>query len=149
MDIAYKRPLTYFTVPETERPKRVQENDNYLIIDKDTFIVRGILCLPVHELNDDFCFGVWAVVDEQTFSDIWQLREVDGTGKVFDGGLDGDIRVYPDTLDTPLEVHLQPKGQRPRFLVKDADSPLGSAQKDGISIDRVHEIQHEFFGRSD
>jgi len=85
MDISYKKPFSYFQVSEEDRERRINhESDDFLVIDNEIFVVRGVLPIPVHD-HDEFCWGIWAQVDEQTFADIWHMFEHDGSGLIFDG----------------------------------------------------------------
>jgi hypothetical protein len=48
--------------------------------------------------------------------------------------------VYPTTLNLALNVHTRPIGQRPFLEVEPTDHPLAVEQREGITLDRVREI---------
>ncbi len=61
MDLAYRRPLDYFKVPEAQRAERVWINDDLCVIDDEMFLIRGVVPVPVHDgdAEDEFRWGVW------------------------------------------------------------------------------------------
>ncbi|HEX8025536.1 MAG TPA: DUF2199 domain-containing protein, partial [Candidatus Limnocylindrales bacterium] len=48
--------------------------------------------------------------------------------------------VYPSTLNLKLGIRSRPVGQRPALELEAADHPLAIEQRDGITVDRVREI---------
>ena len=64
LDIGYRRPELYFSVPEDERASRIEENDDLCIVDDSIFLVRGVLFLPIQESDEQFGWGVWVRIGE-------------------------------------------------------------------------------------
>lgn len=146
LDVAYNYPLSYYRVPENERDTRVVKHSEFFVIDENTFIIRGTLCLPIKKQENKFCWGVWALVSKQTLANMWAERDSDSSGIIYDGVLDGDIQGFPDTFNLDIEVHPGDIGKRPTFKIKDTSTPLGIAQSEGVDLNQIHEIQHIYFG---
>lgn len=147
MDISYKRPFSYFQVSEEERESRINyESDDFLVIDNEIFVVRGVLPIPVDD-HDEFCWGIWAKVDEQTFADIWHMFEHDGSGLIFDGKLDGAPPGYDDTYEQPVKIHLGTSDQRPRFIFSSECCKMSQEQINGVSLHDISETRDAILGR--
>lgn len=139
MDLAYQRPADVFNIPDDERPTRIRSNDDVCIIDDAEFYIRGILALPVRELDDQFCWGVWAQVDKDGLDYYlahWNVASTDDLAP-FPGLLSGGIGAYPDSDQLSVAIHLQSNNQRPWFVVLDQTHPLAQAQQMGITLHDV------------
>ncbi|MBL4772972.1 MAG: DUF2199 domain-containing protein [Alcanivoracaceae bacterium] len=141
MDIAIKKPISYFEIKESELEKLIlHESDDFIVIDNKIFLVRGILPIPIHE-HDDFCWGLWAKVSEQTFADIWHMFESDGTGLIYDGTLDGAPKGYKDTYSQKVEIHLGTTDERPKFKFKENSCRMANEQLNGLSLHEISQIR--------
>lgn len=139
MDLAYQRPADVFKIPVEERPERIRMNDDLCIIDDREFYIRGVLALPVSELDDSFRWGVWAQVDQESFDYYqahWHISSVAGL-MPFSGRLSGGLAAYSESDQLRVSIHLQPNNQRPLFVVEDQDHPLNQAQQQGITLHDV------------
>ena len=146
MDIAIKKPISYFEIKESDLEKRIlHESDDFIVIDNEIFLVRGILPIQIHE-HDDFCWGLWTKVSEQTFAEIWHMFEHDGTGMVFDGMLDDAPDGYKDTYNQKIEIHLGTPDERPKFIFKDNDCRMASEQLNGLSLHEISQIRESILG---
>ena len=139
MDLAYQRPADVFKIPADERPKRIRINDDLCIIDDSEFYIRGVLALPVRELDTPFRWGIWAQVDKEAFDYYqahWNVPSTDDLTS-FPGVLSGGIAVYPDSDQLMVAIHMQPNNQRPVFVVLDHNHALAKAQQLGITLHDV------------
>ena len=139
-DIGYRRPEQYFEVPEAERPRRVYETDDLCVIDGKTFLIRGVLYLPIRGGDERFGWGVWASVGKRDFQRYMHAWEQDREDQVppFAGRLASEIRAYPDSDRLELSVKLRSGGERPLFTVRSKTHPLGVDQQTGISEEKAH-----------
>jgi hypothetical protein len=140
MDIGYRRPEPYFAVPEEERARRIYETDDLCVIDGKTFMIRGVLYLPISGGDQQFGWGVWAVVSEQDFQrylDAWD-HDTEDDVPPFTGRLASAIPGYPGSDQVDLDIRLQSGGQRPRFTVRSETHPLGVDQRTGITLAKAH-----------
>jgi hypothetical protein len=67
LDVAARRPLHYFMVPEAERATRIQESDDLCVIDGRELLVRGVLRVPIVGTSHFFGWGMWALIDQEKF----------------------------------------------------------------------------------
>ena len=140
LDLAYQRPADYFKVPEGERATRIKINDDVCIVDGKEFYIRGVLALPIREQEEEFRWGVWVQIDEQSFRrylELWDTESVVDEPQLA-GRLSGGIKYYSDSDMLEVTVQLQPKNQRPRFWVVSDQHSLGIAQRMGITMNDVH-----------
>lgn len=146
LDIAYKRPVIYFRATEHEIEEKVFETKYFTKVDDKEFAVRGLIYIPVHDYEDMFCWGVWAKVDRSTYNYIWDNWEKDTSGEIFNGVLDVEIPTYQNTYEQEVEIQLQGENEQPIFILKNKNTKLGYEQENGISVERVLEINHEVLG---
>jgi hypothetical protein len=143
MDIAYARPQHYFELPEAERDQRAwfdnETNADVCVIDRDQFLIRGFLPVPVED-GQEFRHGIWVLVDEPEFR---KYATFDGDGSTqppLQGYLSSEVPGYPSTFMLPVEIQLGPPTQRPSVRLNPSAHLLSSEQREGITMARVHEI---------
>lgn len=146
LDIAFKLPVSCFSVPGNEREERIWESKYFTKIDANKFFIRGLIYIPVNDHDEDFCWGCWASVTKEVYEFIWDNWELDTSGKSFKGILDIDIATYEDCKELEVVIHLHGEEEQPTFTISNALSKLGSEQEKGITTDRVLSINHEVFG---
>jgi hypothetical protein len=141
-DFAYRRPIHYFAVPEAERATRVKENDDLCVIDDQIHLIRGVMFVPIVDLpGQQFGWGFWAAVSPRSFARYMDLYDSDGSDEPrFRGLLAVSPPNYPDLLDAEVEVQLGPSTQRPTFHPTTFEHPLFQEYRDGITIERWHQI---------
>ena len=132
--------------PEAERPRRVYETDDLCVIDGKTFLIRGVLYLPIRGDDERFGWGVWASVGKRDFQRYMRAGEQDREDQVppFAGRLASDIRAYPDSDRLELSVKLRSGGERPLFTVRSKTHPLGVDQREGITPEKAHAFVESF-----
>lgn len=141
-DMAYRRPVHYFRVPEAERATRIYETDDFCVIDGEIFLIRGVLRIPlIDQPGRSFTWGVWAAVAREHFERYLELYEVDAEGEpLFRGSLAVSPPIYPDLLGAEVMVRLRRAKERPDFHPASFDHPLFREHRDGISTARWHQI---------
>jgi hypothetical protein len=143
LDLAYKRPFDYFTIPEAERDDRIKISADLCSIDDHAFYIRGYLPVPIHDTDQEFGWGVWVRVDEASFYRYLELWEMDGSQEPpFHGWLSAELRGYPSTNRLEADVHLRGARDRPAIYLRPSDHPFVQEQLHGIPMARVHEIVH-------
>lgn len=146
MDVAFRKPEDYFKVPEHERAKRIVITEDLCAIDNQTFIIRGIMPVPVKGQKRDFVWGIWVIVDEKEFYRYAALFHVDATREPpMRGWLSATIPGYPPTYMLEADVYLSTAKERPTIVLRETDHPLFKEQDKGITMKRVHEILHTAF----
>jgi len=146
LDLAYRRPADCFKIPEDERGERIRINDDLCVIDGQEFYIRGVLELPIKDTAERFAWGIWARVieaDYERYLELWDVESVEGEAPL-EGELSGGVKSYPGSDLLPVTIHLQPNNQRPLFKVKSLTVPLGIDQRDGITMEKVHQFLEDF-----
>jgi hypothetical protein len=101
--------------------------------------VRGVIEIPVHGLDDVFCYGVWASLSGESYARATAAYDAnEATGPLF-GWLSNRLPGYPETLHLKTNVNVRPN-RRPSIVLHGADHPLVREQREGISLQRVQEI---------
>jgi|GEM_PF-6489401 len=100
--------------------------------------IRCLLPLPLPQLADEFCFGVWMSVSEKS----WNIyRDGFDSGEYEDelcfGYLMHDIPDFPSSLHMHADVVFQPGKMRPRVFLHEVDHPLVVAQRDGVDVTQI------------
>ncbi|HWE25958.1 MAG TPA: DUF2199 domain-containing protein [Myxococcales bacterium] len=141
-DMAYRRPVHYFLVPEGERAKRIYETDDFCIIDGSTFVIRGVLSVPIADQpGRSFTWGLWAAIARDDFERYLELYDSDAEGEApFRGALAVSPPNYPDLLDAEVSIHFATAKSRPHFHPLSFDHRLFREHRDGISTQRWHQI---------
>ena len=141
MDLACQAPDPW-PYPRDHEPNAALRTDgdflseDFCVLGGEDYFVRSLIEIPVYGLDRTWGWGCWNSVSRANFD-----TYVSG----FDEGLSGEegpwfgwlansMRIYSeDPKPIAVDVFPQPARQRPRLLVKDADHPLGRAQREGIS----------------
>ena len=137
-------PDSYKQIPSDERDRRALLNADQCIVDNEFFFVRANIELPVLDAADNFQWGVWVSLSEDSFERMSKLWESPGreSEPPYFGWLSTTLRpsVYPATLNLKTHVHTQPLGVRPLIELEHTDHPLAVEQRTGITLARVREF---------
>ena len=142
LDFSCRAPSNWFGIPEEERAARAKMTQDVCVIDGKERYVRGCIEIPVHGLNDQFAYGVWVSVSEQSFRrihELWDAQVRDNEPPIF-GWLCNSISIYPETNSLKTNLRLRNDGLRPAIELEPTDHPLAVEQRNGITLDRVQEI---------
>ena len=143
LDIGFEFPIDYLDVPKRERKRRCELTSDWCIIDRRRCYLRGVLSVPVHDIGDEFTWGLWAQVSAK---DLRRYRNTYGEDcrdqPPSAGILSGAPRPYPDAEGHPLRIAFGPAGERPTFALKRSKNLLYREQRTGITLCRVQEILH-------
>jgi hypothetical protein len=153
---AVDAPLPWDQMPVSERGKDSVLDSDLCVIRGEHFFIRGLLEIPVIEADSVFAWNVWSSLSAENFERTTRMWDSPGreTEPPYFGWLSTDlVAVYPSTLNLALNVHTRPIGQRPFLEVEPTDHPLAVEQREGITLDRVREInglmRHGYVGITD
>jgi hypothetical protein len=145
LDIRARFPDPVFELSDQERESRLDAGDDACVLDNGTerarYFVRGLLELPIGDLDDSFTYGAWVEVDQPAFnriSDLW--RDPLGAGKSFSGILANELEPYRGTAGLRAELRLGEVDRVPSIRVLEPAHPLHADQELGITEHRVHEL---------
>jgi len=139
----YKKPPLYFTVPEDEVGQRVKLTDDTCVIDDDAFFIRGLLEIPIHNVDDPFLWGVWVSQSRESFDRYIETYDADQSGHGSFGWLDVTMPGYVNADDggetavLACNVDWRDVGQRPLIMPQECDHQLYRDFADGITWERA------------
>ena len=140
-DIGADFPDLFFDVSEDERGERVEISEEMCRIDDDYFI-RGVIEIPISEINDTFGFGVWVSQKKENFENYIENPNAADIGPFF-GWLSTNIRYYEETtLNLKTMVHFLGNDSRPAIRLEPVEHPLAIAERDGITLDEAWRVVH-------
>lgn len=138
-----------FDVPEEERAQRVMATDDFCIIspaevdvDGDTtYWIRATLDVPVHGVDEPFCWGLWVSQSKDAFERYRETYDEDQSGGVSFGWLPVHMKHYRNADDSwPMlecDVRWGEPGKRPKLSLWECENQLYTDQRDGISWDQA------------
>lgn len=130
-------------VPQREFNGRVQLTADQCVVDGQYFFIRGHIELPIVDAADHFSWSVWCSLSEASFrrmTERWDDPRRDGDG--YFGWLCTQIPVYPSTLHLQTNVRVRAVGLVPLIELHECEHPLYLEQRDGVTLERVHQIVH-------
>lgn len=139
-DYGYAAPH-YWSNDLKDDPDSFLQQD-FCVIKKVYFFVRGIVEIPVLESDITFRYGVWASLSKSNFDrivELWRDERLLNEPPYF-GWLSNSIDLYPETLNLKTNVASKSVKDRPYITLQATDHPLSIEQRSGITIDRVHEF---------
>ncbi len=111
----------------------------------DDYAVRCVLPLPIQGSDETFHFGCWASMSKASF-DLYRTAVATGDYTNFEGcfgWIVNDLPSFP-RLDVaafiPSDIYFIDNLVRPKVWVHQGSHPLGVAQREGISFDRLLDI---------
>jgi hypothetical protein len=140
LDIRMSLPDAIYVLSDDEREQRASVGDDFAILDDERFFVRGLLEIPIPELDGYFGYGVWTEVaagDFRELVDHW--TDPDQTDPV-DAVLANELAPYVAT--TGLAARLEPVSAErlPSVELADSEHPLVAEQRRGITVTRSDEL---------
>jgi hypothetical protein len=112
------------------------------IVDDESFLIRGIIEIPIHDYSSPFAFCVWVSQKRENFYQYLDNFESEEIGPFF-GWLCTSLSYYTiDTLLLKTTVHFRGKGLRPIIELEPTDHPLSLDQRNGISLEKAWKIVH-------
>ena len=146
---AYVKPFAYFDVPEAERADRIRIESDTCAIDDELFFIRGLLEIPILDVDEPCRWGLWVSQSKDSFSRYVETMDQDQGGEGSFGWLTVTLPAYDRTAkDEPWEqlacnVNWQDNGQRPFFFNDTATPEIYTDFVNGITWDRAVELARQ------
>jgi hypothetical protein len=142
LDIRMSLPDVVHVLDEEDRGRDAWISDDFVALADGRRFVRGLLQIPIPELETRFGYGLWVeanAADWDRLFEHWYDPEQAGFPAV-DGALANELDPYGPTLG--LRVCLQPTSADtlPDVAVVEADHPLARDQRAGITVGRAEEL---------
>jgi hypothetical protein len=144
-------PDIFYDIPEEERDKRIEANDDFCIVDNQYYFVRGNIEIPIQGADQIFSWGVWVSLSEKNFNRTTSLLDTEGreSEPPYFGWLSTSLPYPESTLNLKTLVHTQPVGIRPFIELEPTSHPLSVEQRQGITLQRVQEFaEHMLHGNN-
>jgi hypothetical protein len=126
----------WYGMSEEERATRLKLTSDTCIFDDESYLIRGVLEIPLTDEPEVFGFGVWVSQKKENFEKYLANFESAEIGPFF-GWLCTSIRYYEGgTLHLKTMAHFQGGTLRPKIVVEPTDHPLAVDQREGISHGR-------------
>ena len=141
--------MIYFDVPESERKERCYLSEDLCVVDDARFFVRGCMEIPVIDHKDVLTIGAWAELERDDFLEYQELLEVEDRDVYgpYGGFLSAAIPTFEKTEGLELNIHIKNNAIRPDLVISSATHPLGSAQRIGLTLERVQAF-YSYFERN-
>ena len=108
---------------------------------EESLFVRGVLEIPIIDARDQFGYGVWALLERESFERVLAFWDDPAHGgETHSGRLANSLPGYPATLDLRAIVRTRPGGIRPAIELEPSGHPLATQQRRGITMAAVREI---------
>ena len=140
LDIRLTLPEPIFSLDEEARAARAWLADDFAVLDEERFFVRGLLELPIPELETRFAYGTWVEVSSGEFGRLLEHWQDPDQFHAAEGTVANELTPYVGT--TGLSATLDPVSvdTLPSVTLADADHPLVADQQAGISAGRSDEL---------
>ena len=106
------------------------------------YFVRARIVLPVRDADDDFEWGVWVSLSEESYrrvGEAWDREGRESEPPAF-AWIQSEVGPYPPTLVLQAWLYTQPVGVRPLAELEPTSHPLAREQRDGIDMARAREV---------
>jgi hypothetical protein len=140
LDIRTGLPDPIFELSDGERAERASLADDFAVLDNRRFFVRGLLEIPIPELETAFGYGVWLEVGQAQFTHLIEHWQSPDQFDAFEGVLANELG--PNTGTTGLHAHARPVAadKLPAVTLSDGDHDLIRDQQSGVSAERSDEL---------
>jgi len=141
IELSLIRPDDIAIMDEDEIEKTCRYNDEIYIYEEEYFYIRGILPLPIHDMDRDYNLGVWVQVSKNSFDRIYDLwsNENQSLEAPFEALLANNVPLTQGSKDANVQIKLMGPKTRPFVIVKDENCSLLDEQTLGIALHRASE----------
>jgi len=131
-------------LPRRSADRRVELTSDTCIIDGESFFIRSVIAVPVHDYARPFGFGVWVSQKRENFEAYVAAYDSAAIGPFF-GWLCTRLSYYAeDTTHLKTMAHFRGDGLRPLIELEPTDHPLAVDQREGISLEKAWAIVHHY-----
>jgi hypothetical protein len=140
LDIRLGLPHVIHLLDADARSRRAWLADDFAVLDDERFFVRGLLELPIPELDGRFAYGSWVEVSMPDFQELmrhWHDEEQFGAVECT---VANELEPYRETLGLDATLRATALDKLPAIELADAPHELVHDQQHGISLDRSDEL---------
>jgi hypothetical protein len=141
-DVVADRPDHWWAIPADERVERIHLTRDTCAIDDNAFYIRGVIEIPLNDVEGRFGFGVWISQSAEHFQAYVDDPDSSEIGPFF-GWLSTRLKCYAEeTINLKARAHFQGRSLRPLIEVEPTDHPLAVDQRSGIDLARAWDLVH-------
>jgi hypothetical protein len=140
LDIRLGLPGDIHAIDPDDRSERAWLADDFAVLDDRRFFVRGLLELPIPELDDRFAYGTWVEVAMPDFQELMRRWHSDEQFAPVDCTLANELEPYRDTTGLSATLHATSADKLPTVDLADAPHELVRDQRQGITAHRSDEL---------
>ena len=139
-DLGFQRPDEVWVLDEDAATSRVKANNDLCILDERRHFIRGILFVPVRNIDESWGIGLWVEVEKLHFDRYCDHYDEDGTSEPrFPGSIANALRAFPGALGATVEIQLGSSTERPSLWFCEGSSvDLAVAQLGGLDDAQLH-----------
>jgi hypothetical protein len=121
------------------RAGRVELTQDDCVIDEREFYLKGLLEIPVHDVDERVVWGIWISVSPESYARFAALF-ADATreaGQHFLGWVCGEVPGYASTHGLKAKLHVREYPMRPWVELEPTSHPLALDQRQGLAPHRA------------
>jgi hypothetical protein len=145
LDIRMGLPEAVFVLSEEERAARASFAEDAGVLEETDgslrFFVRGLLEIPIPELDRYFGYGTWVDVSRHDYHLLGELwSDPAAEGRAFGCRLANELSPYRETVGLAAVLRLRSVDVLPAITLENADHPLVTDQRRGIGRDEAEAL---------
>jgi len=140
LDTRMSLPDPIFSLDDDERERRAWLADDFAVLDDDRFFVRGLLELPIRDLQARFGYGTWIEVEGDAFRQLIEHWDDPDQFSPVEGTVANELAPYVGTAGLAARLNPVSLDELPAVTLADSPHPLVADQQRGISTDRSEEL---------
>ena len=140
LDIRLGLPDVVHALDADERRRRAWLADDFAVLDDERFFVRGLLELPIPELDGRFAYGSWVEVSMPDFQELMRHWYDEAQFDDVECTVANELEPYRGTLGLRATLRATAPDRLPAIELAAAAHELVGAQHDGISLRRSDEL---------
>jgi hypothetical protein len=140
LDVRMSLPDAIYLLDGDEREQRASIGDDFAVLDEERFFVRGLLEIPIPELDGYFGYGVWTEVSARDFRELVERWTDPEQAPPVDAALANELAPYVATIGLAARLEPVSAERLPSVELADSEHPLVADQRRGISVTRSDEL---------
>jgi len=140
LDVRLGLPHDIHRLDQEERERRTWLADDFAVLDDERFFVRGLLELPIPELDSRFAYGTWCEVEMPDFQELMRRWHDEGQFAPVDCIVANELEPYRSTVGLRATLHATSPDKLPTVDLAAAPHELVHAQREGITAGRSDEL---------
>jgi hypothetical protein len=136
LDIRMGLPDLIYDLDADERRRRAWLADDFAVLDDSHFFVRGLLEIPIPELESRFGYGTWLEVEQPEFQQLMRQWNDPEQFPPVVGALANELEPYTATKGLRAVLNPTAPEKLPSVDLEDSEHELFSDQRHGISAAR-------------